>query len=66
MVVIMFRERDNDSPLTKEEIANKGHFCPEWDFDYIDKDFPEFESCLCFDDFKPENQELKKILPEKA
>ena len=27
---------------------NKGHFCTEWDFMYIEKGDPEFEACSCF------------------
>lgn len=45
-----------DYILTLEDIAIKGHFCPEWDFIYIDETFiEEFKACNCFYDFKEEN-----------
>ena len=29
-----------------------GHFCQEWDFMYIEDDWPEFEACTCFKEEK--------------
>ena len=29
-------------------MKDKGHYCIEWDFMWIDEDSPEFECCLCF------------------
>ena len=25
------------------------HYCPEWDYMLIDKSFPEYRACLCYD-----------------
>lgn len=33
--------------LTKEEVSEGWHFCPEWDYDLLHKDDPEAELCRC-------------------
>lgn len=54
-----------DYKITKDDILKKGHFCPEWDFDYIEEGYKEFESCSCFFDFRPENQGIEVTLRAK-
>lgn len=36
-----------DHPLTKEEVAEGWHFCPDWDEMLIHQSWPEKECCLC-------------------
>lgn len=36
------------SGLSKDEIANRWHFCREWDLLLIGPGMPEMEACLCF------------------
>lgn len=36
------------SGLSEDEIADKWHFCREWDQMLVGPGMPEMESCLCF------------------
>ncbi len=36
-----------DEKLTKEELEDGWHFCPDWDDMLIHKEWPEIESCTC-------------------
>jgi len=36
-----------DAKLTKQEVEQGYHFCPDWDYMVICPDDPEYEACLC-------------------
>jgi hypothetical protein len=40
-------ETNPDAKLTKEEVAEGWHFCPDWDFMLIHQHQPEYDACLC-------------------
>lgn len=40
-------DRNPNGKLTKEEIKQGWHFCPDWDFMLIHRDWPEYHSCTC-------------------
>jgi len=43
-----YREVEVDNkPLTKEELEDGWHFCPEWDYMLIHPSFDAADACLC-------------------
>jgi len=48
----------NDRLANSPGDQKQAHYCPEWDYLYIDNNCPEFDACLCF---RPTEWEQKLI-----
>ena len=51
----LYLETHENAELTKEELQEGWHWCPEWDFLLVGPDMKEWEVCLC-KNFKKENK----------
>jgi hypothetical protein len=53
-----------DSSICREHFTtDQRHFCDEWDGLLIDKNSPEFASCLCFGQDKIRQPETERNAP---